>query len=115
MSAIETANVLQALGVSFFGGNPPPDGVPVPMLPSNGVTSITRNAIGDYTILLDEPVVDNQTVVQHIASGGKASVIINGAIPRQLAVLMFDRGGGGAPAAADLDFRIVVYQVPPTP
>lgn len=114
--AVETANVLQAVGASFlFSLGPPPNGVPTPMSPGSGITSITRSGTGVYTVLLDQPVDDGQSVIQNVVSGGKGSVIIQGANPRALDVLLFDRGGGGPAAPADLDFRLAVYQVPPTP
>ncbi len=113
--AIETENRMQALGAFLVNAlGPPPIGVETPVNLGDGMTSFTRNAIGDYTVLVDEPMESSQTLIQNLVSGGKANVAINAANPRQLDVLVFDRGGGFQPALADLDFRIEVFQVPRT-
>lgn len=110
MAAVETENRLQALGAFPVGSFVPPDGVPQPAVPGRGITSITRNAIGDYTIITDADLSPVQNVFQSFASGGKMSAVQGGS--NVIDVLLFDRGGGGPPAAADLDFFLHIYQVP---
>ncbi len=114
MSAVETENRLQAIGAFPVGSlGPPPDGVATPAPVGRGITSFTRNAIGDYTVITDADLSPVQNVFQSFCSGGKMSVVQAGS--REIDILLFDRGGGGPPAAADLDFFLHVYQVPTAP